>query len=111
MNIISKGKYIRSSAQKLRLVANLIRGKNVYVALNILSFVNKKSSLLIKKVLLSALANAKNNFNCIKEKFIISRIFIDNANLVKRVFPRAKGKIDYICKRSSHITIYISNNL
>ncbi len=110
MNIFSKGKYIKSSAQKLRLVANLIRGKNVIVALNILSFLNKKASFLIKKVLLSAISNACYNNNYDKSIFKISSIYIDNANIIKRIFPRAKGRVNYILKRKSHITICISDN-
>ncbi len=110
MNILSKGCYIKSSCRKLRLVSNLIRGKNVIYALNILNFTNKKASLLIKKVLLSGISNAYNNYGIDKKFLIISRIYIDHASFSKRIFPRAKGRVNYILKKTSHITIYLSKN-
>ncbi len=109
MNILSRGKYIRSSTQKLRLIANLIRGKNVIIAYNILSFINKKSAFLIKKVLKSAISNALHNFGINKDILKISKIYIDNASFLKRINPRAKGRVNYILKRSSHITIIVSD--
>ncbi len=105
MNILSKGCYIKSSCRKLRLVANLIRKKNVNIALNILNFINKKASFLIKKILLSAIYNAKNNYGLNKNLLIISKIYIDHASSSKRVIPRAKGRLNYILKKTSHITI------
>ncbi len=109
MNIIAKYNYVKLSPQKLRLVANLIRNKNVNLALNILTFTNKKASLLIKKVLLSAIANAFNNYGINKDFLIISKIYVDGACCVKRILPRAKGRINYILRRFSHITIFLSN--
>ncbi len=108
MNILSKGRYIKSSCRKLRLVANLIRGKNVINALNILNFTNKKSSLLIKKVLLSAIFNAYNKYNINKKFLLVSKIYIDHASSSKRIIPRAKGRLNYILKKTSHITLYLS---
>ncbi len=109
MEIYAKLKYVRSSSTKVRLVANLIKGKNVSVALNILSFVKKKAAFLIKKVLNSAIYNAINNNNLNINDLIISKIYVDNGSLIKRIFPRAKGRVNYIFKRTSHITIFVSN--
>ncbi|MCV2506075.1 MAG: 50S ribosomal protein L22 [Candidatus Lightella neohaematopini] len=105
MNIVSaKYLYARSSSQKLRLVANLIKNKKIVNALNILTFTNKKSAKLIKKTLLSAIANAEyRNFN--KDNIIIQQILVTSGPTIKRIMPRAKGKVDYIKKRTSHIKI------
>ncbi len=108
MNILSRGCYIKSSCRKLRLVSNLIRGKNVIYALNILNFTNKKASILIKKVLLSGIANAYHNYGINKNFLVISKIYIDHASFSKRIIARAKGRVNYILKKTSHITIYLS---
>ncbi len=108
MNILSKGCYIKSSCRKLRLVSNLIRGKDVIYALNILNFTNKKASLLIKKVLLSGIHNAYNNYGIDKKFLIISKIYVDHASSSKRIIPRAKGRLNYILRKTSHITICLS---
>ncbi len=111
LEVFSKGNFVRSSAQKLRLVANLIRGKEVNLALNILNYTKKKASYLIKKVLLSAISNAYNNKGINRENILkISKIYIDSASFTKRIMPRAKGRVNYIIKRTSHINIFISCN-
>ncbi len=109
MEFFAKYRYVRSSAQKLRLVADLIRGKNVDFALNILKFTNKKASLLISKVLKSALFNALHNKDIDRNNLKISKIYIDGASMIKRIMPRAKGRVNYILKRTSHITIFVSD--
>lgn len=98
-----------SSAQKVRLVANLIRGKKVLNALNILRFNNKKSALLVRKVLHSAIANAEHNKGLDVDTLFITKITVDEGPIMKRTMPRAKGRADRILKRSSHITIVVSN--
>ncbi len=108
MEIFAKCRYVKSSTQKLRLVADLIRGKKVNFALNILKFTNKKAALLIRKVLKSVLYNAINK-GVDKEILRISKIYIDKATLIKRIMPRAKGRVNYISKCTSHITIFVSN--
>ena len=85
METIAKHRHARSSAQKVRLVADLIRGKKVSQALDILTYTNKKAAVLVKKVLESAIANAE------------------------RIMPRAKGRADRILKRTSHITVVVSD--
>ncbi len=110
MEVYAKHCYARSSAQKLRLVANLIRGKKASLAVNILIFTRKKAAFLIKKVLISAISNAKHNNGIDINDLIISKVYIDGASSIKRIMPRAKGKTDRILKRTSHITIFVSNN-
>ncbi|MGI4816489.1 MAG: 50S ribosomal protein L22 [Janthinobacterium lividum] len=109
MNILAKYNQIRSSAQKIRLIANIIRGKNALSALRILSSVNKKSALLIKKLLHSALANAEHNYDIDLKILTISQIFVNSGSSMKRMMPRAKGRADRILKRTSHVTIVLSD--
>ncbi len=110
MEVIAKYRYARSSAQKLRLVANLIRGLQVTKALQVLNFTNKKAAILIKKVLYSAIANAVHNYKLKLAQLRISKIYIDGASFSKRILPRAKGRVNYILKRTSHISVFVSNN-
>lgn len=107
---IAQHKHARSSAQKLRLVANLIRGKGVSQALNILSYTNKKAANLIKKVLESAIANAEHNNGTDIDILKVSKIFINNGPSMKRIMPRAKGRADRILKRTSHIIVVVSEH-
>ncbi|NIH16478.1 MAG: 50S ribosomal protein L22 [Buchnera aphidicola (Periphyllus lyropictus)] len=109
MKILARHKKASSSAQKLRLVADIIRGKKVNKAIDILNFTNKKAALLIKKVLNSAISNAENNNGIDIDLLKVSEIFIDEGPTIKRMMPRAKGRADQILKRSSHITIIVSD--
>ncbi|NIH41136.1 MAG: 50S ribosomal protein L22 [Buchnera aphidicola (Periphyllus aceris)] len=109
MKVIAKYKKACSSAQKLRLIANVIRGKRVDKAIDILNFSKKKASLLIKKVLESAISNAEHNNGLDIDFLRISTILIDEGPTMKRMMPRAKGRADQILKRTSHITIVVSD--
>lgn len=109
METIARCRYMRSSAQKLRLVVNMIKNKKVSQALNILSYTNKKASFLIKKVLKSAIANAEHNDGLNINSLKISKIVVDNGPSIKRVMTRAKGRSDRIIKRTSHLTIMLSD--
>ncbi|QJC38609.1 50S ribosomal protein L22 [Enterobacteriaceae endosymbiont of Donacia fulgens] len=111
MEIIAKYKYAPSSAQKLRLIANIIRGNKISKALDILNFSNKKSAFLIKKTLNSAIANAEHNYGLDIDSLFIFKIFIDIGTNIKRIMPRAKGRSDRILKYTSHITIVLSDNI
>ncbi|HET9678716.1 MAG: 50S ribosomal protein L22 [Buchnera aphidicola (Tetraneura akinire)] len=102
-------KKANSSAQKLRLVANLVRGKKASIALSILSFINKKSASLLKQVIESAVANSEHNDSIDIDDLKIVKILIDEGPTVKRMMPRAKGRADRILKRTSHITVIVSN--
>lgn len=108
MEVYSHHRYARSSAQKIRLVANLIRGNDASKALKILKFSKKKSANLIKKVLKSAIANAEHNEGMSIKNLKIKKIYVNVGPSMKRVMPRAKGRSDRILKRTSHITIALS---
>lgn len=109
MQTIARHKHARSSAQKIRLVSKLIRGKKVSKALDILSYTNKKAALLIKKVLESAVANAEHNNGSDIDDLQVFKIFVDEGTSIKRIVPRAKGRADHILKRTSHITVIVSD--
>lgn len=109
MKTIAKYRYIRSSAQKLRLVINTIRGKKVSQALDILKYINKKSAFLVKKTLESAISNAKHNDGLDINNLKIIKIFVDTGPSMKRMMPRAKGRSDRIIKRTSHLTVVVSD--
>jgi len=100
-------RWARISAQKVRLVANQVRGKNAEKALDILQFSEKKGAAILKKVLESAIANAEHNEGADVDELVISRIFVDEGATMKRIKPRAKGRADRILKRSCHITVEV----
>ena len=102
-------KYQRISAQKCRLVANAIRGLKVEKALEFLQFNNKKASSLILKVLESAVANEENNNSHDIDDLMVKNILIDEGPTGKRHMPRARGRVNEILKRSSHITVIVSD--
>lgn len=109
METIAKHRYAHSSAQKVRLVANLIRGQKVSQAIEILVYTRKKAADIVKKVLESAIANAEHNNGADIDDLKITKIFIDVGPSMKRIMPRAKGRADRILKRTSHITIVLSD--
>ncbi len=108
--VAAKLKYARISAQKVRLVADQIRGKSVGLANDILVFSNKKAAVLIKKVLDSAIANAEHNEGADIDELKVSKIFIDQGPTSKRLHARARGRSDRILKRTCHITVMVSDN-
>lgn len=101
-------KFIRISPRKVRQVADLIRGKKVGEALAILKFTPKGAALPVEKVVKSAVANAEHNYEMNVDNLYISSIFIDQGPTLKRFKPRAMGRADMIRKRSSHITVIVS---
>lgn len=110
MEALAKHKFARSSAQKARLVADQVRGLPVDKALNILTYSPKKAAELVKKVLLSAIANAEHNEGADIDTLKVKTIFVDEAPSMKRIMPRAKGRADRIVKRNSHITVVVADN-
>ncbi|RTE87649.1 MULTISPECIES: 50S ribosomal protein L22 [Gammaproteobacteria] len=110
MEAIAKHKFARLSPQKGRLVADQIRGQNVAQALDILAYSQKKAATLIKKVLESAIANAEHNEGADIDELKVSAIMIDEGPTMKRIKPRAKGRADRILKRTSHITVVVSDS-
>jgi len=107
MEIKVKLKYIRFSSKKLRLVANLIRGAQVDVALDQLKFANKKAAEPIAKLLKSAIASAENDFGLDKHNLLVKEIRIDEAGMLKRWTPKAHGSATPIRRRLSHINISV----
>ncbi|EAW30076.1 50S ribosomal protein L22 [marine gamma proteobacterium HTCC2143] len=110
MEVSAKLTGAQISAQKVRLVADQVRGKEVEVALDILEFSNKKAADIVKKILNSAIANAEHNEGADVDELKISTIFVDEGRVLKRLRPRAKGRADRILKRSCHITVKVSDS-
>ncbi|SIR29068.1 LSU ribosomal protein L22P [Aeromonas sp. RU39B] len=109
MEAIAKHRFARTSAQKARLVADQVRGLPVDKALNILAFSPKKAAVLVKKVLESAIANAEHNEGADIDALRVATIMVDEGPSMKRIRPRAKGRADRILKRTSHITVVVSD--
>lgn len=101
-------KFVRIAPRKVRIVMNLIRGKDVAEAFAILKFTPKRGSKFIEKVLKSAVANAENNFEMDTEKLYISTCYVDQGPTLKRIQPRSRGQAFSILKHTSHITVIIS---
>lgn len=97
----------RISAQKARLVADMVRGMPVGTASAVLEHTNKKAAHLVRKVLLSAIANAENNVGADVDELKVSRIYVDEGAVMKRMRARAKGRGARILKRTSHITVEV----
>jgi len=108
MQAIAKLNYARMSPQKVRLVADLVRGLQVDKALMVLKFSTKKAAGIVKKLLESAVANAENNHGLDIDELKISTICVDEAPRLKRFSPRAKGRGNRIVKRNCHITIAVA---
>ncbi|MDO8430578.1 MAG: 50S ribosomal protein L22 [Candidatus Taylorbacteria bacterium] len=100
-------KNYRQSPRKVRSVANLVRGKSVENALNTLNFLSKKAADPLYGLLMSAIANAKNNFNIEKEGLIIKELRVDVGVTMKRRMPRARGNSYPINKRTSHVNLVL----
>lgn len=108
VEVVAKLRRLRIAPRKVRLVADLIRGKKVDEAINILTFLNKKAAKPVLKLLKSAIANAEHNFKLKKDNLFISKITVDEGPKFKRWMPRARGRADLILKRTSHITLVLS---
>jgi len=110
METAAKLKHARISAQKVRLVADQIRGLPVERALNLLAFSNKKAAGIMKKLLESAIANAENNDGADIDELRVSRVYVDEGPTMKRIRARAKGRAARILKRTSHITVAVAEH-
>ena len=100
---------VRLSVDKGRLVADLIRGKKVDQALNILEFTQKKAAVIVKKVLESAIANAEHNDGADIDELKVTTIYVDKADTLKRMSARAKGRGNTISKQSCHIHLAVGD--
>lgn len=110
MEVAARLKGAQISAQKVRLVADQVRGLRVEEALGVLEYSTKKAARIVKKVLDSAIANAENNEGADVDELKVSSIFVDEGMTQKRLRPRAKGRADRILKRSCHITIKVADS-
>ena len=98
-------KNARISSRKVKIVADLIRGKQVDEALAIIKFTPKASSEILEKLLKSAIANAENNHGMNRGNLIVNEIYANQGATLKRIRPAAKGSAVRIRKRTSHVTI------
>ena len=100
---------VRLSADKGRLVADLVRGKKVDQAINILNFTQKKAAGIIKKALESAIANAEHNEGADIDELKVTTIYVDKADTLRRFTARAKGRGNVIGKQSCHIRVVVGD--
>ncbi len=108
MQVTAKLNYLRIAPRKMRLLADLIRGKKVQEAMTLLDFSTKKGSNPLKKVLEQAIANAENNFQLEKPSLYISKITVDEGPKLKRWRARARGRAARIQKKTSHISLVLN---
>ena len=107
MEIKAQAKTVRIAPRKVRLVIDLIRGKDVHEAAAILKFTNRGASDAVAKVLKSAVANATHNNGMDESKLYVKACYVDEGMTLKRFMPRAKGSAAQILKRTSHITVVV----
>jgi large subunit ribosomal protein L22 len=108
MEVAARLKHARISPQKCRLVADQVRGMPVEKALQLLAFSPKKAAAIVKKLLESAIANAEHNEGADIDELKVRSIFVDEGPTMKRWRPRAKGRVNQILKRTSHITVTVA---
>ncbi|MDR0271331.1 50S ribosomal protein L22 [Paenibacillus sp.] len=99
---------IRIAPRKVKLVIDLIRGKQVGEAIAILRHTPKSASLVVEKLLNSAIANAEHNYSMDVNNLVVSQVFVNQGPTMKRFRPRAMGRASRINKRTSHITLVVS---
>jgi len=109
MNVEAKLYGVRLSAQKGRLVADLVRGQPIANALNILAFTPKKGAKIIKKVLESAIANAEHNNGADIDELKVTRIYVEKGPVLKRFHARAKGRGNRITKPTCHVFLAVGD--
>ncbi len=100
-------KFLPMSAQKVRLVVDLVRGKGANEALEMLRFVNKAAALPVRKLVASAVANAEENFGVSRDDLIVAKIFADEAPTRKWRRFGARGRFKPILRRNSHVTVVL----
>jgi len=104
-NYTSVLKNLRITPRKVRLVADLVRGKTVQNAIDTLKLTNKRSAPVLSKMIKSAIANATNSATVDIDRLTVSEIYVDCGPVMKRFMPRAQGRATPIKKRTSHITL------
>jgi len=108
MEVKSTAKNTGISARKVRLLLDTVRGKQIEEALTILKFSTSPSARVVAKVVKTAAADAENNFRLVPADLRIVKIHADDAPMLKRFMPRARGRADRVMKRSSHITVVVA---
>lgn len=108
MEAVAKARFVRVSPLKARPLIDEIRGKSVAEAKGVLAHSPKKAARIISKVLDSAVANAKHNFEMAPDALWVVKAFVDEGPRMKRLNPRAFGRADIISRRLSHITIVVA---
>ena len=101
-------KFVRISPRKVKILCDLIRGKDVKTAAAYLMQTPKAASEPLVKLLKSACANAENNFNMDPEKLVVTQVFATPGPILKRMMPRAQGRAYRINKRTSHVTLAVA---
>ena len=107
MAVKASVKYARIAPRKVRLVVDLVRGKDVNEAIQILSFTNKKSAPIVKKLLQSAVANADQKKTIDVDTLFVKHISVDQGPTLKRYMPRAMGRASEIRKKTSHVNLVL----
>jgi large subunit ribosomal protein L22 len=107
MEVKASLKYARVGAQKARLVVDLVRGKDVNEAVKTLTFLNKKTALMVKKLIESAVANADNKKVMDVDNLYVKSIWVDQGPVLKRFRPRAQGRAFGVRKKTSHINVVL----
>jgi large subunit ribosomal protein L22 len=105
---VAQARYVRTSARKARLVADLIRGASVTDAQAILAYSTRAAAVPVRKVLQSAIANADHNHGLDVRDLMVARVTVDEGPTIKRFRPRAQGRAMPIMKRTCHITIAVA---
>jgi large subunit ribosomal protein L22 len=100
--------YIRIAPRKLRIIANMIRGKDVTTAINHLRFMNKSGSRELFKLLVSAVANAEDQGEVDIDKLVVSQVYVDQGPVLRRWRPRAQGRATRVQKKTSHVFVEVS---
>jgi len=108
MKVNSIAKNVGISPRKVKLVVDMVRGKNVNDALTTLKFVPTPAARALTKVIKSAISNAENNYEMTPDNLVITDIFANKGQTLKRYRPQARGRVSPILKRSTHITVYVS---
>ena len=104
-------KFARISSRKIKIVADLIKGKSALEAMNILKFTPKAGAEILEKLLKSAISNAENNNGLSADTLIVTEVFANQGPTMKRLMPKAQGRGARIRKRTSHITVVLKESI
>jgi len=107
MEVKAVARYVRISPLKVRRVAEQIRGRPVDEAQALLRFMPHQAARVLEKVLKSAVANAENNLDLARDDLIVTRAYVDAGPSMRRLAPRARGRVDVVTRRSSHVTVVV----